>query len=173
MEFITLQAIATDNLVSRNRARTPLDELTSLAGYLVGKPATTDHNTYQIEKEWATITSAYVEQASPPDGLDEVNRAIVSQEGYHRIICDLSVPSDSPHLQAFERGLRLRVSIQFIYSVPRCPGCTCGESYFSRFCPNTWEDIQYLERIGVTDAYEISLVVVPAVREARVLYKEG
>jgi hypothetical protein len=170
VEMKMLKAIASDNLISRNRARTPADELPMLAQCLVGKPCTTDHNTYNVEKEWATITHAWVDKAAtPPSGLDPLNLAVIDREGYQQVRCELSVPDDSPHLLAFERGLRLRVSIQFLYTYPRCPGCTCGENYWHRACPNTYADIQYLERIGVVDAYELSLVVVPAVTSARVL----
>lgn len=168
-EMKLLKAIASDNLISRNRARTPLGELPMLAQCLQGKPCTTDHNTYNVEKEWATIARAWVEKVEPPPGLDPLNSAVVAREGYYQVMCELSVPDDSPHLLAFDRGLRLRVSIQFMYTYPRCPGCTCGENYWHRACLNSYADIDYLERIGVTDAYELSLVVVPAVTAARVL----
>ena len=169
-EMATVTAIATDNLVSRNGARYPAVELVALAQLLVGKATVTDHWT-MVEQEWGTISRAWVEKVEPPADLDEINRAIVRQEYYQQVRCEISYPADFPLEQDWQVGLKLRVSICAAYQFLRCSGCSCGHHFFSVKCPNSWSEVVYFDRVGVVDAYELSLVVVPAVKEARVLYE--
>ncbi|NJN87073.1 MAG: hypothetical protein HC881_13235 [Leptolyngbyaceae cyanobacterium SL_7_1] len=171
-----VEAIATDNLVSRNEARYPAAELPTLARYLVNKPASINHpNAFRgsVEDEWGTIITAEVQTTPPPLDLSAENAAIVAAEGYFQIRVKISCADDVAHLDAFRKALRLRVSISAIYSYMRCPGCKCGENIFSRECVNDFWTLPYYERHGVTDALEISLVSVPAVRSACVVSIDG
>jgi hypothetical protein len=175
-DLVTVRAIATDNLVSRNGARYPLSELAALAKYLVGKIASIDHpSPYRgtVKDEWGNITGSGVERTTPPSDLSDENKLIVQSEGYHHIWVDIACSGDSEHLEEFKKYLRLRVSIAAMYTSMRCPGCTCGEDVFSPHCVNDFWDLPYYERHGVCDALEISLVSVPAVRSARVVSIDG
>jgi hypothetical protein len=164
-----LRAIATDNLVSRNCARIPVGELAALARFLVNKPAITDHNLYSVETSWGRIVSAVVESAVPPVEMSEENQAIVQGEGYRRIVCEIAVEPGHSVIRDIDFDRVGELSITFLYSEMRCPGCTCGKAVWSDDCPNDFWTLPYYERHGVTDAFEISLVVVPAVKEARIL----
>ena len=169
IDAVIVKAIATDNLVSLNAARYPLGELPALANFLVDKPATVDHDYFECADEWGLIVAAAVVQADPPNGLTDENKAIVKAEGYHQIHVEIACPPGTSYLQDFPYGIRIRCSITAIYSFMRCPGCKCGGDVFSPDCTNDFWELPYYERIGVTDALEISLVTVPAVRSARVL----
>jgi hypothetical protein len=171
-DAVIVKAIATDNLVCSNGARYPLGELPKLVATLPGKPATTDHDWYDCEDEWGVITSASLVQAEPPKDLSADDQAIVKAEGYHQVIVEIACPPDTPYLKDFEYGIRVRISIAASYSQMRCPGCECGESVFSRECPNDFWELPYYERIGVVDALEISLVSLPAVKAAQIVLSE-
>lgn len=168
METITLKAIATDNLVSRNGARYPASELPTLASLLVGCPAIQDHWA-EIEKEWGTITDAQILKTTAPPDLDELDQAIVEAEGYQQIVVEIQTRADNPLLADFAAGFKLRVSICAAFTKFRCPGCNCGEeNFFSDKCPNGYHSVPYFDRVGVCDAFEISLVVIPAVKQAKI-----
>lgn len=169
METITLKAIATDNLVSRNGARYPASELPVLASFLIGCAAIQDHRDL-IDREWGTITDAQISRTAAPADLDELNQAIVESEGYQQIVVDITTRTDNPLLTDFAAGVKLRVSICAAFTTFRCPGCSCKEgNFFSSDCPNGYHSVPYFDRVGVCDAFEISLVVVPAVKAAKVV----
>lgn len=174
-DFIIIPVLAIDNLVTRNRRRLPAAELPALAALLVGKPAIANHNTYNVAGEWATVTKAWVQTIRPgddlyPADLSEVDRAVVAAEGYQVVMLELSVTPDCPYLDDFDVGLKRRVSITFIYSRLVCPDCNCGvQDMWHPKCPNLPYELPHIEYAGVTDAWEVSLVVVPAVRAASVL----
>jgi hypothetical protein len=169
MELVTLKAIATDNLVSRNGARYPASELPVLASLLVGCPAIADHYP-TVDREWGRIRDAQILKPSPPPNLDEHNQAIVDEEGYQQIIVDVETRADHPLLADFASGVKTRVSICAAFTTFRCPGCNCkAGNFFSSDCPNVYHSVPYFERVGVCDAFELSLVVIPAVKQAKVL----
>lgn len=168
METVTLKAIATDNLVSRNGARYPASELPVLAALLVGCPAIQDHCDL-INREWGTITDAQISKTAAPSNLDDLDRAIVQSEGYQQIVVDIQTRADNPLLADFAAGFKLRVSICAAFTTYRCPGCNCkAENFFSSDCPNGYHSVPYFDRTGVCDAFEISLVVIPAVKQAKI-----
>jgi hypothetical protein len=168
METVTLKAIATDNLVSRNGARYPASELPTLASLLVGCPAIQDHWA-EVDKEWGTITDAQILKTAAPLNLNELDQAIVEREGYQQIVVDIQTRADNPVLADFAAGFKLRVSICAAFTTYRCPGCNCkAENFFSSDCPNGYHSVPYFDRMGVVDAFEISLVVIPAVKQAKI-----
>jgi hypothetical protein len=163
-----LRIVATDNLPSRNNARHPAAELPTLAAYLIGTAATVDHD-WRAEKEWGTITDAGVMTEVPPTDLDAEAQKIVNAEGYQVVWVDVAT-DDQATLDRLERGLNLRVSITIVFTLMRCPDCDCKAGNMASYeCPNMPWDVPYYNRIGVCDALEVSLVLVPAVRFARVL----
>jgi hypothetical protein len=166
---IILNAIATDNLISRNGARIPASELQALTRFLNGKPAITDHALYAVSTAWGRIVATALESANAPLDLSEENRAIVANEGYWRILCEIAVEPGHPVLKDIDFERVGELSITFLYTDMRCPGCTCGENVWSRNCPNDFWELPHYERHGVIDAFEISLVVVPAVKSAKIL----
>lgn len=169
---VIVRAIATDNLVSRNAARYPLAELPALAELLPGKPATLDHAWSGVASEWGVIIAAILEQVEPPANLTAEDAAIVKVEGYHQVVVEISCPAGTSYLTDFDHGIRTRCSIAAGYTYMRCPGCKCGEDMFSRECVNDFWELPYYERVGVVDAFEISLVSVPAVKAAQILIEE-
>lgn len=168
METVTLKAIATDNLVSRNGARYPATELAALANLLIGCAAIQDHCDL-ISREWGTITDAQISRTTAPPNLDELDQAIVEREGYQQIVVDITTRADNPLLADFAAGVKLRVSICAAFTTFRCPDCNCkAENFFSSDCLNGYHSVPYFDRVGVVDAFEISLVVVPAVKQAKI-----
>ncbi len=163
-----LRLVATDNLPSRNAARYPASELPALAHHLAGAAATVDHD-WRTEKEWGFVVDAGVSIEVPPPNLDESAAAIVSAEGYQQVWVNVAT-DDQTILERLELGLNLRVSIAAAFSIMRCPGCNCKAGDMASYeCPNMPWDVPYYDRIGVVDALEVSLVLIPAVRSARVL----
>ena len=169
---VIVRAIATDNLVSRNAARYPVAELPMLVELLPGKPATLDHAWSGVASEWGVITAAVMERVEPPQNLTAEDALIVKAEGYYQVVVDISCPAGTSYLQDFDNGIRTRCSISAGYTFMRCPGCKCGEDMFSDDCTNDFWKLPYYERIGVTDAFEISLVTVPAVKAAQILIED-
>lgn len=168
-DVILLRAIATDNLVSRNGARIPASELPALANFLKGKPAIRDHRMFSTETAWGRVVTTTLERATPPGDLVDYNQAIVAAEGYWQIACEIAVQPGHSVLESLEYERVGELSITFLYSEMRCPNCSCGEAIWSEKCVNDFWDLPYYERHGVTDAFEISLVVVPAVQAAKVV----
>lgn len=169
---VIVRAIATDNLVSRNAARYPVAELPMLVELLPGKPATLDHAWGGVASEWGVITSAAMERVEPPASLTSEDAAIVKAEGYFQVVVEITCPSGTSYLADFDNGIRTHCSIAAGYTFMRCPGCKCGEDMFSRECVNDFWSLPYYERVGVVDAFEISLVTVPAVKAAQILIEE-
>lgn len=168
-DAVLVDAIASDNLIGRSGFRNPVSEMPALAKFLKGKPALIDHEMGEVEGGWGRIVETAIVQAVTPDDLDELNQAIVQKEGYWQLHCTIAVAPDHPYLKDFDYESKGELSITFVYSQIRCPGCTCGDAVWSRNCPNDAYSLPYLERFGVSDAFEISLVCVPAVKSAKVL----
>ncbi len=163
-----LRLVATDNLPSRNNARYPAAELPVLARYLIGTAATVDHD-WRAEKEWGLIIDAGVIVEVPPTGLDADASKVVMAEGYQQVWVDVAT-EDQTILDRIERGLNWRVSIAAAFSIMRCPECDCKAGNMNSYeCPNMPWDVPYYDRVGVCDALEVSLVLIPAVRSARVI----
>lgn len=169
-EYIYLSAIATDNLPNRSGMRIPAKELIPLAQFLVGKLAIKDHAMYRIDSGWGRISETSVEKKPVPKGLSKVDKAAIAAEGYQVVMCVIQVPADSDTLDAITQRTAGELSITFSYSQLKCPDCDCGKDIYPSWgCPRSVSNQPWLERLGVMDAYEISLVVVPAVKAARVL----
>ncbi len=169
MAEIIIEAIATNNLVSRNGGRIPASELPALAGYLIGKKAITDHRwTVYPLPPWGYIQSSEVLTLPPPDDIRDVDKDIIVREGYQ--VIKVAIAADDQHPYVKDRGYIDGVSIAFEYTTMGCANCECERhDIFHPKCPNSFWDIEYYERWGIVDAFEISLVVIPAVRQASLL----
>jgi|GEM_PF-4653394 hypothetical protein len=169
VEFVMLEAIATDNLPNRSGMRIPAKELQTIAATLPGKLAIKDHRMGSIDTAWGRISKAWIE-AGDESKLSKTDRAALNGEGYQVVHCYIAVPADHPELRLIEADLASELSITFTYSQLKCPGCDCGKDIYPSWgCPRSVSAQPYLERHGVTESFEISLVVVPAVKAAHLL----
>lgn len=152
------KGIATDNLPNRNGARFSLKELQTIVTLLPGVPISIDHS-YSFSDRKGFIVSAELVQKD----LHPLPEAIKS-EGYWTIEVETDIEGVSP-MPLNGDGL----SISTLYKKERCPDCDCQiENWTS--CPRSIETIEaagYIERVGVTDVLEVSLVLIPAVRNAK------
>jgi hypothetical protein len=155
--------IATNNLPNRNMGRFPAAELPAIAKKLVGVAAIVDHEA-EYEEQWGTVVEARVERAEPTPEQLEAYPDVLRTEGLQNVVAVVQsktqieiVPDVGDH-----------ASITTAYTDLVCPGCTCEYRDADR-CKKAWEALStlgYLERAGVQDIYEISLVAVPAVPDA-------
>lgn len=159
------QGFAGDNLPNRNGGRFSLIELQRISNLLPRCPLTFDHSD-RYHNRLGTILSARLEQASPPPGLDDIGQAIVAREGYWHISFEAEFTGETDDLPSPGDGISLSV----LYKTERCPDCDCeAESWVQ--CPRPIEDVfakGYIERVGVADVLELSLVLIPAVKHAAV-----
>ena len=152
------KGIATDNLPNRNGARFSLKELQTIVALLPGVPISIDHS-YSFSDRKGFIVSANLVQKD----LDPLPEAI-KNEGYWTIEVETDIEGVSP-LPLNGDGL----SISTLYKKERCPDCDCQVENWTS-CPRSIETIEaagYIERVGVTDVLEVSLVLIPAVRNAK------
>lgn len=147
-----VSGIATDNLPNRNWGRFSLQELYSIAKLLEGCPVSEDHNTSYSSKKGEVIR-AWVE-------VGDYNPEI--QESYGVVKFEAEID------QFVEAGDG--ISIAASYQSERCANCDCDIHDWAR-CPRPLEQIKlkWIERVGVNDVFELSLVLIPAVKSAKVL----
>lgn len=160
-----ITAIATDNLPNRNWARFPASELPRIAATLNGNAASIDHSDSYLA-QWGTVVRAWIEsRESSQDQLAQYG-AIIQKEGYQAVMVEIEArdgtvaPKEGDHL-----------SITTLYEKLRCPDCTCeeGDAYDCNRGKKALDEWGYLDRVGVADTLEISLVLIPAVKGAIVL----
>ena len=152
------KGIATDNLPNRNGGRFSLDELKTIVALLPDVPISIDHS-YSFTDRKGFIVSANLVQKD----LDPLPEAIKS-EGYWTIEVEANIEGVSP-IPLNGDGL----SISTLYKKERCPDCDCQVENWTS-CPRSIEAIEaagYIERVGVTDVLEVSLVLIPAVKNAK------
>lgn len=155
--------IATNNLPNRNGGRFSLVELQRISKLLPGVPLTFDHS-QSYEDKRGKISSATLTQAMPPKELSEEARLIVEREGYWEVQFTAEVDGIEP-----DEGDG--VSISVLYKAEQCPNCDCEVKNWMH-CPRPIEDIAakgYIERVGVEDVLELSLVLIPACKGAKVV----
>ena len=158
--------LATNNLPNRNGARFPVAELPLIAEKIVGCAASVDHE-YEYEEQWGTVISAEVQTVSPTPYQLKRYSDIIKAEGVQNVI--VVVQSKTQTEIVPDVGDHASISALFQYLT--CPGCDCDRrDVFG--CPKAREAFDekgYIERLGVEDVLEISLVLVPAVPDARVI----
>lgn len=164
-----ITAIATDNLPNRSMGRFPAVELPKIAQSLVTNSASVDHSDY-YRNQWGTVTRAWVERLEPTAEQRAEYADVIAKEGYQRVMVEIeSRPEIDVKPQAGDH-----LSITAMYRDLVCPGCDCEERDAFE-CPKArkaLETLGYLDRSGVVDTLEISLVLVPAVKGAVILSTE-
>lgn len=157
-----IKGFAGDNLPNRNGGRFSVTELSRITKLLPGVPLTFDHSIRYHDRQ-GRIVSASMEEASV-DGLDSDLREVIKSEGYWRIRFEAEFDGDLPPVPGDG------VSLSVLFQSERCPDCDCNsESWLT--CPRSIEDVfarGYVERVGVADVLELSLVLIPAVKRASV-----
>lgn len=169
-----MKAIATDNLVNRNRARIPAAELQALADYLIGVRVVADH-VWLAGQVFGEITDAVVLSLEPPPRLSDTNQAIVAKEGYKAIQVEFDHQVDHANAAFLgDRSFVKNISIAFGYETPVCADCNCGfKGLLDPDCTKSFWDLEYYERHQISDAYEFSVVAVAAVKNAMLLKGEN
>ena len=161
-EVFTFKLAACDDQVDRDHERFSVSALEELAQLFVGRPVLADH-VWSAEKQVARIYDAAVEEA----------------EGVHRLILRCYMPRTertAETITALESGLIRECSVGCAVGKAVCSVCRTdkahtrcghvpGREYGGRAC--------CVELSQVKDAYECSLVAVPAQREAGVVKTYG
>lgn len=172
--IVLIQCIATDNLPNRSGMRIPAGEFPALARLLRDKPASVGHPWSNPLSNWGRITdTALLVFKDVPAGLSKADKKSIAGEGYQQILLTIAVQTGHPYLEEFACDRLREVSIAFAYSQMRCPGCDCGKDIYPSYgCPRLPDTQPYIERFGINDAFEVSLVAIPAVRSARVVFDD-
>lgn len=150
-EVFTFRLAACDDQVDRDNERFTLAALEGLAPLFVGRPVLMDHK-WSAGTQTARVYAAGVEEA----------------EGIHRLVLRCYMPrteQTAPTITAIESGILRECSVGCAVDRVICSICganqvqTCcqhfpGREYDGRLC--------VMDLDGARDAYEVSLVAVPA-----------
>lgn len=158
-----------DNEIDRQYDQFTPEALKQLAALFVGKTVIFDHS-WSAKGQTARIYSASVETV--PGQTTE------SGQPYMRLVAMaymLTLPANADIIASLDGGILKEGSVAFSNDTDTCS--ICGNEYYSMDCPH-WKGQTYTENgvektcyviLGdVTDAYEFSLVAVPAQRAAGV-----
>lgn len=163
-EVFVFRIAACDDQVDRDMERFTVRALETMAKLFVGKSVIMDHQ-WSAAKQTARIYAGAVE----------------AKGDIHRLILRAYIPrleSTAPVIDAIETGILREVSVGVAVSEVRCSICGEDMSRCSHIKGRVYEDIQCVGVLeDVVDAYELSLVAVPAQRDAGVVkgrkQKEG
>ena len=157
-EVFTFRIAAADTLVDRDHERFSLECLEGMAKLYVGRPVLTDHS-WSAGKQLARVYDAQVEETA---------------EG-HRLVLSCYMPrieQSAPIITAIEAGVLREASVGVAVQSAKCS--ICGTDKVRRRCEHipgqSYEGKTCVVELGdPSDAYEISLVAVPAQRNAGVV----
>ena len=157
-EVFTFRIAAADTLVDRDHERFSLECLEGMAKLYVGRPVLTDHS-WSAGKQLARVYDAQVEATA---------------EG-HRLVLSCYMPrseQSAPIITAIETGVLREASVGVAVQSAKCS--ICGTDKVRRRCEHipgqSYEGKTCVVELGdPSDAYEISLVAVPAQRKAGVV----
>lgn len=159
-EVFTFQLAACDNQVDRDNERFSDAALEGFARLYPGKPVLLDHN-WSAKDQYARVYAAHVE-------ADSV------RVGVKRLILRCYAPrlnTTRAYIEAIETGLKKECSVGV--AVERSLCSICGESYYENCLHIRGQEYNgqrcHVVLDGAADAYEVSLVAVPAQREAGVV----
>lgn len=159
-EVFTFSLAACDNQVDRDNERFSDTTLDGFAQLYPGKPVLLDHN-WSAKDQYARVYAAHVEA----DGV---------REGVKRLILRCYAPRLSTtrnYIDAIETGLKKECSVGVAVERQICS--ICGESYYENCLHIRGQEYNgqrcHVVLDGAADAYEVSLVAVPAQREAGVV----
>ena len=157
-EVFTFRIAAADTLVDRDHERFSLECLEGMAKLYVGRPVLTDHS-WSAGKQLARVYDAQVEETA---------------EG-HRLVLSCYMPrieQSAPIITAIEAGVLREASVGVAVQSAKCS--ICGTDKVRRRCEHipgqSYEGKTCVVELGdPSDAYEISLVAVPAQPKAGVV----
>ena len=159
-EVFTFRLAACDNQVDRDNERFSDRTLEELAQLYPGKPVLLDH-TWSAKDQTARVYGAHVEE----DGV---------RAGVKRLILRCYIPrlnSTQRAIEAIETGLRKECSVGC--AVKRSLCSICGKLYYENCLHIRGQEYNgqrcHVVLDGAEDAYEVSMVAVPAQREAGVV----
>lgn len=159
-EVFTFRLAACDNQIDRDNERFSDATLEQLAQLYPGKPVLLDHN-WSAKDQTARIYGAQVQ-------TDPV------RAGVKRLILRCYVPrlnTTRAYIEAIETGLKRECSVGC--AVERSLCSICGESYYENCLHLRGQEYNgqmcHVILDGAADAYEVSMVAVPAQREAGVV----
>jgi len=163
-DVFTFRLAACDNQVDRDKERFSDKSLEDMAGLFPGKPVLLDHN-WSAKDQCARVYAAQVEA----DGV---------RAGVTRRILSCYIPrlnTTRAQIEAIETGLKRECSVGV--GVARALCSICGEDYYENCLHMRGQS--YGDRVchvvldGIDDVYEVSMVAVPAQREAGVVKAAG
>ena len=157
----TLTVIATDNNANRNGGRFSYVELERISKLLPNVPVTFDHSEQYADGR-GRVKRAWMERGDMSE-IDNPPEAL-AREGYWKVLAELEIEGIEPKAGD-------GISISTAYKTERCPDCDCdAEGWWA--CPRPMAKIEaqgFIERVGVADCFELSFVLIPAVKAAKVL----
>lgn len=151
-EVFIFRVVACDNQVDRDTERFTEDALETMAKLFVGRPFIMDH-AWSAAKQTARIYAGTVEDAG--NGVKQlILRAYM-----------LRSEVTQPTIDAIEAGILKEVSVGVLSESSTCS--ICGRDYFALDCPHRRGSVYdgktcHVDLDGITDAFELSFVAVPA-----------
>jgi hypothetical protein len=175
-QVYTMKLTLCDNEVDRQYDQFTLESLNTMSALFVGKTVMFDH-AHSAKNQLVRVYKAEVETVQGK--LNSLNQP------YMRLVAMaymLNLPSNADTISALDGGILKEGSVAFRNQKDTCS--ICGNEYYSCDCPhckgrtyttNGAEKLCFTILEGVTDAYEFSLVAVPAQPAAGVTksFKDG
>lgn len=163
-EVFTFRLAACDNQIDRDTERFSDGALEQMAGLFPGKPVLLDHN-WSAKDQCARVYGAQVE-------TDPV------RAGVKRLILSCYIPrlnTTKAQIEAIETGLKRECSVGC--GVDRSVCSICGNDYYSNCLHLRGQEYEgktcHVVLDSIADVYEVSMVAVPAQREAGVVKTAG
>lgn len=165
-DVFTFRAVLCDNEIDRHYERFTLKALQDMQKLFLGKPVIKDHNR-SADNQVARIYATELEQGT---------KTTASGELYTRLLAKcymVKTASNADMIAEIKGGIKKEGSVGFVAS--GCICSICGTDNTKTYCPH-WRGRSYGKEggaqvctftlSGVRDAYEFSLVAVPAQRAA-------